>query len=253
MIILKDVSKSYTIGKTETVVFRNVSLALPSRKRIVLLGHRSAGKTTLIRLMAGSTLPETGNVERLGRISFPVGFTSAFKGKLSIRSNLAFAARVYGASVRDVISVVDQCVKLGDLLDTHTASVPGPIRKKIGCALAYAIPFDIYLIDNDVEQGDKEFRTICKAMFLERMKTSGMIIATSDQALAKEYAEHVGIISDGGVKMFATIEDAIAAFEACAPADSPLMLRKKRILDRRREREEEKMLAEEEEDEDMFR
>lgn len=60
MISLDNISISF--GGQE--VLRNVSLAISPRDRIGLVGRNGAGKTTMLRIIAGLTEPTEGKVVR---------------------------------------------------------------------------------------------------------------------------------------------------------------------------------------------
>src|SRR5262249_54915666 len=80
------------------VVLRDATATFASGHNYGVLGLNGAGKSTLIRLLAGSAMPDRGHIQRDARVSFPLGFGGTFHGALSGRENVAFIARVYGAS-----------------------------------------------------------------------------------------------------------------------------------------------------------
>jgi capsular polysaccharide transport system ATP-binding protein len=114
MIALDGVSKSYpTRQGGRRLVLNKVTAAFDDGYNFGVLGANGAGKSTLIRLLAGSEMPDRGRVRRDGRISFPLGYGGTFHGALSGRENIAFIARIYGASLRRVIDYVADFAELG--------------------------------------------------------------------------------------------------------------------------------------------
>src|SRR5574341_220959 len=63
LIEFKNVTKSYPLehGKRK-VIFENISFAFPEGKNIALLGGNGAGKSTTLRLIAGSDFPDSGHI-----------------------------------------------------------------------------------------------------------------------------------------------------------------------------------------------
>ena len=102
MIRLERVSKSYAVPGGRHVILDDVSFELPPLSRVGIFGVNGAGKSALLRLIAGSEMPDRGRIVREGRISFPVGFTGTFHPHLSARENVAFLARVYGMNHDEV-------------------------------------------------------------------------------------------------------------------------------------------------------
>ena len=89
MITLDRVCKTYRTGEGRRVVLNNASAEFPTGCNVGILGANGVGKSTLIRLLAGSELPDRGKIHRSGRVSFPLGYGGTFHGALS---------RYYGAN-----------------------------------------------------------------------------------------------------------------------------------------------------------
>lgn len=65
MIQLDNISKEYPDG----ILFSNVSLLIKKSMRIGLVGPNGSGKTTILRLMLGEELPDTGSIQKNRNLS----------------------------------------------------------------------------------------------------------------------------------------------------------------------------------------
>lgn len=65
MIQLDNISKEYPDG----ILFSNVSLLIKKNMRIGLVGPNGSGKTTILRLMLGEELPDTGSIQKNRNLS----------------------------------------------------------------------------------------------------------------------------------------------------------------------------------------
>jgi heme exporter protein A len=96
----------------------DVSLSLPAGQTLVVFGPNGAGKTTLLRVLAtllrphagtarilGRTLPDEGWAIR-GRVGF-LGHASLLYRDLTARENLRFHARLHGAPLERVETLLD--------------------------------------------------------------------------------------------------------------------------------------------------
>ena len=48
-----------------------------------ILGVNGAGKSTTMRLLAGSEFPNSGSIKRDVRVSWPLGFANGFNGTMT--------------------------------------------------------------------------------------------------------------------------------------------------------------------------
>ena len=75
MIIVDDVYKRYqTDHGPGKWVLKGVTLTIPPRVSVGLIGSNGAGKSTLLRLIGGIDQPNRGRIERHARVSWPMGF-----------------------------------------------------------------------------------------------------------------------------------------------------------------------------------
>ncbi len=216
MIQLNDVTCRIGINNLTATILERATATLPTDKRFVILGHYGSGKSSLIRLLAGLIDPDSGTIKRHARVSFPVGYGGGLKGTITVRENVAFVSELYGADPKEVITFVEQVAGLGDLWDLPLRKVPGPFRVRLTYTLSYAIPFDVYLVDNMVGMGDPEFRAKCEAMFETRAEQSGFILTTRHARYAKRFAEAAGILYRGRLWVFDNVDEAISAYEGLA-------------------------------------
>src|ERR1700683_1023739 len=117
MIQLNKVFKFYRTDGHTKIVLDHVSAVFDSTRSYGLLGVNGAGKSTTLRLIAGTELPNSGSVRRSVRVSWPLGFGGGFHPAMTGRENVHFVARVYGADIRKVIDCVEDFSELGDYFD----------------------------------------------------------------------------------------------------------------------------------------
>jgi len=213
MILLDNVGAVLSSGRLRTTVLDSVSVTLPTNDHLVILGREGSGKTTLIRLLAGTVMPTTGTIDRYARVSFPVGFTGGFKGKLSVRENIVHAAYLYDCDADEVLAFVTEVADFHEILRETYVDLPPQLRVKMAYAVSYAIPFETYLIDNRPIAGENEFREKIEYIFEQRMKESGFILLSSTSRHARKYARRVGILHNRQIVLFDDPDRGIWEFE----------------------------------------
>jgi len=211
MIRLDNVSYTYPRGKR---VINNLSIELPSHRRLAVLGPAECGKTTLIGLLAGVIDPVEGRIERFAHLSFPAGYSRAFRFGNPLRQNLAFAARVYDADPDEVIDFIAGLLALTGELDRPMRDLPIPTRLALSFALTYALPFDTYLFDNIIGPGDPATRDLWRQLYDARTATAGAILATRQARVAESYCDCGLVLRRDAAPIFCDdIRDAIVLFE----------------------------------------
>src|SRR5258708_21879887 len=148
MIVLEGVSKTYVTTSGRRCVLDNVNVTFESGHNVGILGANGTGKSTLIRLLAGSELPDRGRIQRHARVSFPLGFGGTFHGSLSGRENVTFIARVYGAGLRRTISYVREVSELGNYFDMPVNTYSDGMRARLPFGTSLPTDFALSLTHN---------------------------------------------------------------------------------------------------------
>ena len=212
MISFERVCKSYSTPTGRRVVLDDVSAVFAPGRNLGILGVNGAGKSTLLRLIAGTEMPDKGRVTRYGRVSFPLGFSGTFHGALSGRENVAFVARVYGASLRRTIAYVRDFAELADYFEMPVNTYSSGMRARLAFGLCLAIDFDVYLIDEATEVGDERFRRRCVAAFQERVARSDIILVTHNARTVRQYCDQGAVLTEGRLRLFDDLNAAFAHY-----------------------------------------
>jgi capsular polysaccharide transport system ATP-binding protein len=207
VIALDNVTKAYAMTGGRKVVLQNATAAFESGHNYGVLGANGAGKSTLIRLLSGSEMPDHGRIRRHARVSFPLGFGGTFHGALS--RNVAFIARVYGASVRHTTRYVEEFAELGGYFEMPVNTYSAGMRARLAFGTSLAVQFDIYLIDEVTEIGDDRFRQKCAAAFRDRMRWSDIILVTHNSRTIRQYCDRGAVLANGRLELYDEIAGAL--------------------------------------------
>lgn len=212
MIEFQDVFKYYKTERHRKVVLNHLTLALDTRRSYGLLGKNGAGKSTFLKLVAGTELPNSGRIRRKARLSWPLGFAGGFHPKMTGRENIQFVARIYGADVRRVTDFVADFAEIGSYIDAPVRTYSSGMQARLAFGLSMGIEFDCYLVDEITAVGDARFQERCARAFDERRKTSGMIMISHDMGTIKTYCDVGMILVDGEMQVFDQVDDAIETY-----------------------------------------
>jgi len=209
MIQLTNVFKFYKTERHFKVVLDHVSTVFESGSSYALLGVNGAGKSTTLRLIAGTELPNGGKIRRTVRVSWPLGLGSVFHPLMSGRDNLHFISRIYGADIKRVTKFVEEFAELGDYLEAPVRTYSSGMLARLAFGASMAVEFECYLIDESISVGDARFQVRCAEVFSQRRKYADVIFVSHSMVLAKSYCNKGGVLVDGRLMTFNTVDEAV--------------------------------------------
>lgn len=209
MIRLHNLSKSYLVNGVRTVVADGLNATFETRGATALLGRNGAGKSSLLRMIAGTMDPDDGQIVKTGRVSWPVGFAGSFHGDLSGAQNARFIARIQGVDTDEMLDAVARFTGLGAHFHTPVKTYSAGMRARLAFAVSMAIPFDTYLVDEVTSVGDAEFKRKSEALFHERLQHSGAIIVTHALGLVQRLCDKAAVLDRGRLTFYSDIDQAI--------------------------------------------
>lgn len=198
------------------VVFENLSFTFPEGKNIALLGQNGAGKSTMLSLIAGSDFPDSGQIIRSKRISWPLGFGGAFHPSLTGEENLRFACRIYHADLKKVKAYVEEFTELGEYLYQPVKTYSAGMRAKLAFGLSLAIQFDVYLIDEITGVGDPQFKKKSKEAIADLKRNAYIIMVSHSMSTLRENCDTALVLKDGRMHAYENLEDGIAVYQGRA-------------------------------------
>jgi glycerol transport system ATP-binding protein len=199
------------------------TLELPRGSLTVLLGPTLAGKTSLLRLMAGLDRPDAGRLLLDG-----VDITRApVRGRkvamvyqqfinyptLSVFENIASPLRVAGRSrgqIADKVQAAARLLKLEPYLDRRPAELSGGQQQRTAIARALVKDADLVLMDEPLANLDYKLREELRAELPRIFETTGAIFvyASTEPAEALMFGANVATLHQGRVTQFGPAAEA---------------------------------------------
>lgn len=213
MIRFENLTKRFVRRGHVKSVMENVSLTIPSRVAVGLLGRNGAGKSTLLQMIAGTIDPTSGQILSTGTISWPVGFAGSFHPDLTGAQNTKFLARVYGVDTRALADFVEDFAELGSQFRQPFRSYSSGMRARLAFGVSMGIRFDTYLVDEVTAVGDAAFRAKASAMFKDRMARAGAIFVSHSMGQVREMCDAGIVLEHGQLHYYDDILEAIAHHE----------------------------------------
>jgi capsular polysaccharide transport system ATP-binding protein len=208
MIVFEDVSLLTRVGWNTHPIIANVSLQIPSNKRIALLGGLPEERNAIMNLIGGTLIPNSGRVTREVNTSFPTTLSGAFDGALSLRQNVEFVSSIYNVSSFELLDFLASVVDFGSDQDIPLRNLPRDIRKQLSQIIALSIPFDLYIVNGIFGGGPKPLRDAALQLFAIRKATSGIIFNARDIGTASKNCEMALVLKSQTLLLLKTVGEA---------------------------------------------
>ncbi|HYC75412.1 heme ABC exporter ATP-binding protein CcmA [Brevundimonas sp.] len=173
-----------TLSRGERLLFRDLSLSLASGEAVALTGANGAGKTSLLRALAGFIRPDAGSIafaaveptEARRRHLHWLGHLDGLKGGRRARDELAFQSRWLGADPEGIAAAVD-VLALEPLLDLEVRQLSAGQRRRLAFARLIATPRPIWLLDEPFAPLDARWRAVLGLLMQAHIDKGGAILA----------------------------------------------------------------------------
>jgi ABC-type polysaccharide/polyol phosphate transport system ATPase subunit len=205
-------------GKFHVHALKGISCDIAGGQNLGLLGHNGAGKTSLLRVMAGIYPPSSGTVYSRGSIGCLIEMGTGLSAEMTGNEVIRHQMMMNGADEGEWNAISDEITEfteLGSYLDLPTRTYSNGMQARLIAALATAWPRDILLVDEGLGAGDDKFHE----KFSKRLDNylgdaKLLIIASHNKDLLRQYCTHALVLSRGKSVFYGPIEDAIAYYDS---------------------------------------
>ncbi len=177
------------------VVFSRVVFQLSPGDALVLRGRNGAGKSSLLRMMAGLHRPAAGHIEWSGgewsggegsggsaaRLRF-LGHEDAIKPVLSALENVAPWVAAWQADGRDPLPASERALArwgLSSLMNLPARYLSAGQRRRVALARLLAAPAGLWLLDEPTNGLDEASVATLAAVIAEQRAAGGMVVVST--------------------------------------------------------------------------
>lgn len=221
---IEDLTKVF-IGKDKkhnTIAVNHVSLEVKPGELVTLLGPSGCGKTTILRMLAGFTMPTAG-VIRFGseevtqvppnKRNVGMMFQSyALFPHLTAFDNIAYGLRVKKLSQEEVIAKTEgvmEMMRIEELRNRIPEQLSGGQQQRVALARAIVNEPKILLFDEPLSNLDAKMREYMREelrKIQQKLKITSVYV-THDQVEAMAISDRVMIMKDGVIEQVGTPSD----------------------------------------------
>jgi len=170
-------------------VFRGVGFTIASGEGLLLTGRNGAGKSSLLRMIAGLLRIAGGRLELTGAATdheiaeqaHYLGHLDAFKPSLTVLENLSFWISYLNGAGKPQTAL--EAVGLGSLASLPASYLSAGQKRRLSLARLVAIERPLWLLDEPTSALDAAAQTMLLDLMRRHLAAGGLIVAATHQAI----------------------------------------------------------------------
>lgn len=193
----------------------DLSFKVYKGETVGIIGENGAGKSTILKLMAGITTPTHGRVVCRGRVASLIELGAGFNPDLTGRENITLNGSVLGLTQAEIKRKFDLIVSFSGLeqfLDTPVKYYSSGMYAKLGFAIAAHVEADIILTDEILAVGDAAFQRQCHQKFQQLQSSATIVFVSHDLFAIRKSCTRVLWIRGGRIQLDSKPDEVVDAY-----------------------------------------
>ena len=216
-ILIPGSKKFNTFEKDGSVhALRDLNFAMKDGDRVAVIGHNGAGKSSLLKMLAGIYPPSSGNLMVDGRISSMFELATGFEMESNGWDNIYLRGLMLGEKPADIkakMKEIAEFSELGEFLNMPVKYYSSGMFLRLAFSVSTAIEPDILLLDEVVAAGDAAFIDKATQRMNQMVNTAKiMVYVTHSMVQAKDMCNRCIWLERGNLMMDGTPEDVTKAY-----------------------------------------
>lgn len=191
--------------RTRVDAVRGLSLSIPVGGRVGIVGSNGAGKSTVLRLIAGIFAPSSGQVVVRGRVAAIFDTNVGTDPELSGYDNIRLRGMFLGRTREEIDARVEDIAtfsELGDYLNLPVRVYSPGMRARLGFSICTAFEPDILLLDEWLGVADRAFTNRARERMEKFFARAGtVVLASHNRELIERNCDEVIVMQRGQIKV----------------------------------------------------
>jgi ABC-type polysaccharide/polyol phosphate transport system ATPase subunit len=196
-----------------------VTLSIAQGERVALIGANGAGKSSLMKVIAGIYPPSRGELAIRGRITPLIEMGAGFHHELTGRENLFLNGAILGAPRKAILEHMRGILEFAEIdehfLDTPIKYYSTGMRTRLAFGIAMELEPQIVILDEIFSNADAHFvQKACARLEGSASAQQILLLVSHDLELIRRLARRCLWIKGGGIEQDGPVEVVVSAYEA---------------------------------------
>lgn len=202
------------VKRDEVWRLRHATFTVGEGESVAIVGGKGSGREALLRLAAGTLVPDEGAVRRRTPVIPMIELARSLNRRYTVRQNIYLVGAHVGMTPDEVGEKLDGIVSFAGvegLLDKYLGTAAPVIRQRLAWSIAMATDARAYAIEQVLIVGEREFRQKCWThVDLKREDGVSFLLASDSQKQFRRFCDRAILLDAGEVTAQTTVPDAIA-------------------------------------------
>src|SRR5438552_1875063 len=222
--IVKQMFRKSVNPYMEIRALADVNLSIREGDRLGIVGHNGAGKSTMLKVLAGIYPPTAGTRIVRGQVSSLFDLQLGFELDASGWENIAYRGYLQGETPRTLRAKLDEIAEfseLGEFLNSPVRHYSSGMLVRLAFAVATAIDPEILLVDEVLSAGDLAFQLKCRQRMEEMIAKAHLIVMVShDLETLARFCNRAIWLDHGRIRFAGPTGEVVAAYTEAMNAEA---------------------------------
>lgn len=190
----------------EFIALNDISFDVNKGDILGIIGFNGAGKSTMLKILAGVLQPSNGKVVVKGSVAPLIEVGAGFDPELTAKENIFLNGAILGYSrefLREHFEKIIEFAELERFVNVPVKNFSSGMYARLGFAIATVVQPDILIVDEVLSVGDFHFQEKCEKRIRSMIdKGTTIIIVSHDIGMVERLCNKVLWLEHGLKKRF---------------------------------------------------
>ena len=192
-------------SRNVTVVqaLKGVSIEINPGDRVGLMGHNGAGKTSLLRMLAGIYEPTSGHIQIRGKVSSFIDLGLGMDHEATGAENILLCGLMFGLDfyeIQKLMPSIGEFSGLGDFLDMPVRTYSSGMKMRLVFSIVTSVHAEILLMDEWLSVGDADFVVHAEERLRELVHSASiLVLASHSEAIVEKLCNVIVRLEHGEI------------------------------------------------------
>lgn len=186
-------------------VLKDINFTVNPGEAVGIIGINGTGKSTLLKMITGTTHPTTGSVRISGRVAAMLELGMGFHPDFTGRQNVFMAGQLLGYPADDIVQLmpeIEAFAEIGEYIDQPIRIYSSGMQMRLAFSVMTADRPDVLIIDEALSVGDAYFQHKSFARIREfREQGTTLLIVSHDKSSIQSICDRAILLNEGKLAM----------------------------------------------------